>query len=78
MSEIRASRKPSRSNTSLAAAISRARVSIPLRERGPLGFSPVSGGVVDTAFSFRAGSGGGGINVPSLPRAIGGHALQSS
>src|SRR5260370_9956967 len=35
MAEVRASRKPSRSKTFFAAPISRARVSTPLRERGP-------------------------------------------
>src|ERR1700685_1023130 len=74
MSEIRASRKPSRSKTSFAAPRSRARVSTPLRDRGPLGFSLVrGGGVVDTPVSFRDGSRGGGINVPSPPGAMGGH-----
>src|SRR5262245_54786578 len=37
MSAMRASRKPSSSNTRLAASTSRARVSAPLRERGAVG-----------------------------------------
>src|SRR5215469_4391296 len=67
MSEMRASRKPSRSKISFAAATRRARVSTPLRDRGPLGLSLpfVSGRAVGTRLSFRAGSlAGGPINVP--------------
>src|SRR6516164_2337708 len=74
MSEMRASRKPSRSKISFAAATRRARVSTPLRERGPLGlsFPFVSGRAVDTRLSFRAGSRAGGpINVP-VPAACAG------
>src|SRR5580704_6756221 len=67
MSEMRASRKPSRSKISFAAVTRRARVSTALRERGPLGLSLpfVSGRAVGTSLSFRAGSRAGGpINVP--------------
>src|ERR1039458_9354368 len=65
MSEIRASRNPSLSKISFAALTSRALVSAPLRDRGPLGFSLASGRVVDTPRSLRAGSLLGGVNVPS-------------
>ena len=41
MSAMRAVRKPSRSNTSRAASMSRARVRSPLRDRGPLCAEPV-------------------------------------
>src|SRR5580704_18191869 len=72
---MRASRKPSRSKISFAAVTRRARVSTPLRERGPLGLSLpfVSGRAVDTLVSFRAGSRAGGpINVPVLVAGAGG------
>src|SRR5579872_4749468 len=75
MSEMRASRKPSRSKISFAAVTSRARVSTPLRERGPLGLSLplVSGRAVGTSLSFRAGSRAGGpINVPVSVACAGG------
>src|SRR5580658_8814632 len=63
MSEMRASRKPSRSKTSLAASTRRALVSIPLRDRGPLGLSVplvAVGRAVVTRASFRAGGLAGG------------------
>ena len=72
-------RKPSRSKISFAAATRRARVSTPLRERGPLGLSLpfVSGRAVGTFLSFRAGSlAGGPINVP-VPVACAGGRLPS-
>src|SRR5687767_2160194 len=55
MSEIRASRKPSSSNTFLAASSRRARVSAPLRERG-VATSSTSGAVADRGMSARRAS----------------------
>src|SRR5580700_11118437 len=80
MSEMRASRKPSRSKISFAAVTRRARVSTPLRERGPLGLSVPfeSGRAVGTRFSFRAGSRAGGpINVPVPTPSAGGRLWRS-
>jgi hypothetical protein len=65
MSEIRASRKPSFSKISFAAVTSRALVSAPLRDRGPLGFSLAIGRVDDTSLCLGTGSLLGGVNVPS-------------
>src|SRR6476619_2048337 len=48
MSAMRASRKPCSAKICSAASTSRARVSAPFRERGPLGFSEVAGAVADT------------------------------
>src|SRR5688572_3186831 len=53
MSEMRASRKPCSSNTSFAAASSRARVCTPLRERGPLGSTASTGAAFGTPVSLR-------------------------
>src|SRR6187431_1144951 len=58
MSEMRASRNPVSSKTTLAASSRRARVSAPLRERGPaVGWSgtllPASS-LADTVFGIRA------------------------
>ena len=66
------------SNTSLAAATRRARVSTPLRDRGPLGFSEVSG-VVTAPFSLPTGSpADGAVTVPSPSGPVGGRRGRAS